>query len=814
MKVSLNWLKEYLQIDLEAEKVGEILTEIGLEVEGMEEVETIEGGLKGVVVGHILECGQHPNADRLSLTKVDVGSETPLQIVCGAPNVAKGQKVLVATVGTTLYPIKGDSFKIKKGKIRGEASVGMICAEDELGLGDDHDGIIVLPAETTVGTPASEIYNLESDIVYEIGLTPNRSDATNHLGVAKDLGAALKINYAHTGEVAMPDVSNFKIEKNDAAVEVEVRNVEACPRYAGVSITNLKITESPDWLKNRLKAVGVRPINNVVDITNFILHEFGQPLHAFDLSKITNNKIIVETLPEGSIFKSLDEVDRKLLATDLMICDGTEKGMCIGGVFGGIDSGVTDETTSIFLESAHFNPKSIRRSSMHHNLRTDAAKVFEKGSDPNICVYALKRAAMMMQELAGGVIASEIIDLYPEKIVPVEITTDYQHVNTLIGEDIPKEKIHEILDALEMEIISKTDSNFTVKVPTNKSDVLRPADVIEEILRIYGLNNVPMSNKISMSLTYGTHPSKQSIRNTVSDLLVANGFVECMSLSLSQSKYYEELLPVAKEKLAFIHNTSNVHLDIMRPNMLFSTLETITHNQNRQQSDLKLFELGRTYEKLEDGSFKETEHLSIALTGKHNAESWLTDGNKVADFYTLKAHVQKVLSRFGLESYQESEVEGEQFAYGVKYHRGQQVIVNFGKASAKIAKALGVKTDVFYADFQMDSLFKVARKSKLIVEEPGKYPSTRRDLALVVAQSVKFQDIATLAQKAGKKLLKAVNLFDVYENEKQLGAGKKSYAISLTFEDAEKTLKDKEVDKVVNKLIGQYEQQLGAVIRR
>ncbi|MEM8526811.1 MAG: phenylalanine--tRNA ligase subunit beta [Bacteroidota bacterium] len=814
MNVSLNWLKEYLQIDLDAEKVGEILTEIGLEVEGMEEVESIEGGLKGVVVGHVLECGQHPNADRLSLTKVDVGNGEPLQIVCGAPNVAKGQKVLVATVGTTLYPTNGDSFKIKKGKIRGEASVGMICAEDELGLGDDHDGIIVLPEETVAGTPASEVYNLESDIVYEIGLTPNRSDATNHLGVAKDLGAALKINYEHTGEVAMPNVSDFKIEKKDAAVEVEVRNYEACPRYAGVSITNLKIAESPDWLKNRLKAVGVRPINNVVDITNFILHEFGQPLHAFDLSKITNNKIIVETLPEGSIFKSLDEVDRKLLATDLMICDGEEKGMCIGGVFGGIDSGVTDETTAIFLESAHFNPKSIRRSSMHHNLRTDAAKVFEKGSDPNICVYALKRAAMMMQELAGGVIASEIVDLYPEKIVPVEITTEYQHVNTLIGEDIPKEKVHEILDALEMEITAKTDNDFTVKVPTNKSDVLRPADIIEEILRIYGLNNVPMSNKISMSLTYGTHPSKQSIRNTVSDLLVGNGFIECMSLSLSQSKYYEELLPVAKEKLAFIHNTSNVHLDIMRTNMLFSTLETIVHNQNRQQSDLRLFELGRTYEKLEGENFKETEHLSVALTGKRDAESWLSDNNKAVDFYTLKAYVQKILSRFGLESYQESDADGEQFAYGVKYHRGQQVIVNFGKVSAKLAKALGVKTDVFYADFQMESLFKVARKSKLIVEEPGKYPSTRRDLALVVAQSVKFQDIATLAQKTGKKLLKAVNLFDVYENEEQLGAGKKSYAISLTFEDAEKTLKDKEVDKVVNKLIGQYEQQLGAVIRR
>ncbi|MEM9849652.1 MAG: phenylalanine--tRNA ligase subunit beta, partial [Bacteroidota bacterium] len=814
MNISLNWLKDYLQIDLEVEQVGEVLTEIGLEVEGLEKVESIAGVLAGVVVGHVLECGQHPNADRLSLTKVDVGAAEPLQIVCGAPNVAKGQKVLVATVGTTLHPLKGEPFKIKKGKIRGEASVGMICAEDELGLGDDHDGIIVLAEDTKVGTPASEVFELETDYVYEIGLTPNRSDATNHIGVAKDLGAALKINYQHSGEVQMPDVSGFKVDHTNATIEVEVRNTEACPRYAGVCITDLKIAESPDWLKNRLKAVGVRPINNVVDATNFILHELGQPLHAFDLEKITDQKIIVETLPEGSIFKSLDEVDRKLLATDLMICDGAEKGMCIGGVFGGIDSGVTDGTTSIFLESAHFHPKYIRHSSMHHNLRTDAAKVFEKGSDPNICVYALKRAALLMQELAGGTIASEIVDIYPEKVEKVEITLTYEHVNTIIGVEIPKAKIHAILDALEMDITHSDDTNFSVKVPTNKADVLRPADVIEEILRIYGLNAVPVSNRISMSLSYGESTSKQAVRDTLGDLLAANGFIECMSLSLSQSKYYEDILPMPKEQLAFIHNTSNVHLDIMRPTMLFSTLETIVHNQNRQQMDLKLFEFGRTYTKDEAGQFEEAEHLSISMTGQRWAESWLMSEQQTADFFSLKAFVQNVLGRVGINSYQESPVEDGQFAYGLKFHRGQQTIVCFGKVNAKVTKAMGVKTDVFYADFMMNPIFKAAKKAKIQIAEPVKFPSSRRDLALVVAQSIKFQDIATLAQKAGKKLLKSINLFDVYEDEERLGEGKKSYAISLQFEDATKTLKDKEIDKIVNKLIQQYEQQLGAVIRR
>ncbi|MEM1326016.1 MAG: phenylalanine--tRNA ligase subunit beta [Bacteroidota bacterium] len=813
MQVSLNWLRDYVDINLTPEEVAGILTEIGLEVEGEEKIQSIEGGLEGVVVGHVVTCGQHPNADRLSLTTVDVGNGEPLQIVCGAPNVAQGQKVLVATVGTTLYPTEGDPLTIKKGKIRGEVSQGMICAEDELGIGTSHDGILVLPEETVAGTPASEVMKVETDYVYEIGLTPNRSDATNHIGVAKDLGAALKINYDHSGDIKLPSINDFKVNNTDDTVEVDVRNTGAAPRYAGVSITGLKIAESPDWLKNKLRAVGVRPINNVVDITNFVLHELGQPLHAFDLDKVSGKKIIVETLPQDTVFRSLDEVDRKLQATDLMICDGNKHGMCIGGVFGGINSGVSDSTTSIFLESAHFNPAYIRRSSMHHNLRTDAAKVFEKGSDPNICVYALKRAALLMQELAGGVISSEVIDIYPNPIEPVRVTVSYSEVNTLIGVDLDKSKIHEILDALEMERFEETDTYFGVLVPTNKSDVTRPADVIEEILRIYGLNSVPVNDRISMSMSYGVHPSPADVRNLVGNLLAANGFIECMNLSLSQSTYYQELLPVPEEELVYIHNTSSVSLDVMRPTMLIPMLETVAHNQNRQQLDLKLFEFGKQYRRSEE-TFVEEERLILTLTGKRSPESWLNAADKDSDIYTLKAFVQQVLQRVGITSYQEVTMTDAPYTYAVQYKRGRDVLVTFGQVEAKIAQALGAKTSVFYADFAAKPLFKSAQRGKLKVQEPVKFPSMRRDLALVVAQTVKFQDIAVLAAKTGKKLLKSVNLFDVYENEEQLGAGKKSYAISLTFEDANKTLKDKEVDKIMNQLIRQCEQQLGASIRR
>ncbi|MCG8327449.1 MAG: phenylalanine--tRNA ligase subunit beta [Chitinophagales bacterium] len=817
MKVSLNWLKEYININLSPEEVGEILTDIGLEVEGMEQVESLPGGLRGVVVGHVVECGQHPNADRLSVTKVDIGNEAGdlLNIVCGAPNVAQGQKVMIATIGTTLYPTDSEEpLTLKKGKIRGEVSEGMICAVDELGIGTDHSGIMVLPAETEVGTLASDYFNIETDYVYEIGLTPNRSDATNHLGVAKDLAAYLKINHDYQDGVKVPDVADFVSDDNSLPVEVVVENPEACPRYAGLTLKGITVGESPDWLKNKLSAIGVRPINNMVDATNFILHELGQPLHAFDLREVKENKIIVKTLPGGAKFNSLDEVERELHAEDLMICNGAEEGMCIGGVFGGIKSGVKDDTTEIFLESAHFNSKWIRRTSMRHNLRTDAAKVFEKGSDPNISVYALKRAAMLMKELGGGTIASEIIDLYPNPVHRAEIEVRFTQINRLIGIDIPKETLLRIFDALEMETLRENEEAIVVAVPTNKSDVIREADVIEEILRIYGYNKVPIPEQVKTSMNIAPKPDPNEVRNAIGDYLAASGFNEMMGLSLSQSRYYKEVLPgLPTEGMVYINNTSSVQLDIMRPDMLVSGLEAIVHNQNRQQSDLQLFEFGRTYHMGPEGT-EEAEHLSLFITGERYAESWINNRKGDADFYTLKALVNNVMARLGLSGYQESVIKDEVFAYGVKYHRGPNTLVQFGKIQPKLAKAMAIRGGVFYADIHWDSIMKAIRKHKIEYKEVNKFPSMRRDLALVIDNSVKFSDIVAIARKHGKKLITDINLFDVYENVKQLGEGKKSYAVSFIFENESKTLKDKEVDKVINKLIADYEAKLGASIRR
>ncbi len=813
MKVSLNWLKDYIEINNTPEEISEILTAIGLEVEGMEEVESVKGGLRGVVVGHVTACSQHPNADRLSLSKVDVGAEEELQIVCGAPNVAQGQKVLVATIGTVLYDKEDNDFKIKKGKIRGETSEGMICAEDELGLGESHDGIMVLPEDTTIGQLASDYFQLETDTVYEIGLTPNRSDATNHIGVAKDLAAALKINKQQKGEVKVPSVEVFKVDNNNGTLDVSVENTEACPRYAGVSIQGIKVGESPDWLKNRLNAIGVRPINNIVDITNFVLHEFGQPLHAFDQDKIKGRKIVVKTLPENTPFLSLDEVERKLSAEDLMICDGESNGMCIGGVFGGISSGVTDQTENIFLESAHFNARWIRRSSTRHLLRTDAAMCFEKGSDPNVSVLALKRAALLIQELAGGTIASEIVDIYPNKVEPNEVEVSYKNVSRLIGVDIPAEEVHAILEAMEMEIVSKNDSHFTVAVPTNKVDVTREADVIEEILRIYGFDRVPVSDQIRSAVIISDKPDRQDMRNEAAALLSARGYNEIMALSLTQSKYFEEVYPIPNEQLVFVNNTSNIHLDVMRPHMMIGGLEAVLHNQNRQNADLKLYEYGKTYIKAGD-DFKEQEHLSIWLSGQQYAENWLNTEKKEVNYYSIKLMVNQLLQRFGLTKLQQTALKDGIFTYGMRLHRGEQTIVEFGKLKSTILKKIGIKKDVYYADFNWDAVMKALKKHKIGFEAITKYPSVRRDLALVIEKNIKFDAIEKVARKAGKKLLKAVNLFDVYENEEQLGLGKKSYAVSFTFEDKEKTLRDKDIDKIMQQLINQYEKDLGATIRR
>ncbi len=838
MTISLNWLKEYIDTKLPAEEISNLLTSLGLEVEGMEEMESIKGGLEGVLVGEVKECWRHPNADKLSLTKVDIGTGDLLQIVCGAPNVAAGQKVLVATVGTTLYPTNGDPITLKLGKIRGEESQGMICATDELGMGEDHSGILVLPADAAIGTTGRDYFKLEKDIVYEIGLTPNRSDATCHLGVARDLAAALQVQFGQMSGVKMPSVEKFKVNNNSLPVAVMVENTEACPRYAGVTIKGVTIGESPDWLKKRLLSIDVRPISNVVDITNFILHELGQPLHAFDLDEIAGQKIILKTLPEGTKFQSLDERERSLSDHDLMICDGDSNGMCIGGVFGGATSGVKDTTKNIFLESAHFNAKWIRRSSTRHDLRTDAAKVFEKGSDPNVCVYALKRAAMMMVELAGGEIASEVVDVYPNPIENQLITVSFDYVNRLIGMEIPKEKINEILSALEMKIMAETSDSFTVSVPTNKADVTRPADVVEEILRVFGLDNVPAPAQIRSSMVASEKPDPNAVRNTIADYLAANGFNEVMNLSLSQSAFYKEILPTSplgKEtsELVFVNNTSNVQLDIMRPTMLFSGLEAVVNNQNRQQSDLKLFEFGKTYHSITDyglrksdstpnpqsaivnPKFVEPQHLALFITGQRFQESWRNKEKVSADFFALKSFVGNVLARLGVGSgFQETVVKDDMFAYGLKYHRGPQDLVIFGKVQPKICKKMGIRGEVFYADLNWDALLAAAKKQSISFAELNKFPTVRRDLAVVIGKSVKFSDLAAVAKKVGKKLLKDINLFDVFEDETKLGEGKKSYALSFTFEDPTRTLQDKEVDAAMNELIEAFEGKLGALIRR
>ncbi len=815
MDISLNWLKQYLDIDVTPEKLGEIFTDIGLELEGMEHTESIKGGLNGVVVGHVMECGKHPNADKLSLTKVDVGRGEWLQIVCGAPNVAAGQKVLVATVGTTLHPSGGEALEIKKGKIRGEESNGMICASDELGMGEDHSGILVLPENTPIGTSAKDYFHLETDVVYEIGLTPNRSDATNHIGVAKDLAAALKINYDHHESVKMPSVEAFKVNNHSLPIEVAVENCEACPRYSGVCIKGVTVGESPDWLKNRLLSIGVRSINNIVDITNFVLHELGQPLHSFDYDEIAAHKILIKTLVQGAKFTTLDEVERSLSAEDLLICDGNSNGMCIAGVFGGAKSGVKNTTKNIFLESAHFHPKWIRRSKTRHGLfNSEAARIFEKGSDPNITVYALKRAALLIQEIAGGEIASEVIDIYPNPIEKKQVEVTYAQVNRLIGTEIEKLEIKKILAALEMEVISETEDKFTVAIPTNKADVYRPADVIEEVLRIYGFNRVPIPTRVSISTNSAPNPDNNAIRNLIGDYLVANGFQEMMAMSLTESRYYKELLPIVPdEELVYINNTSNVTQDIMRPTMLFSGLEAILQNQNRQQLDLKLYEFGRIYEKAGE-KFKEYNHLSLFLTGERWGENWIWKDRQEANFYSLKAFVQNILSRMGVSGYQETAFQDERFAYAIRYHRGEQVLVELGKVMPRLAKQMEIKSSVYFGDFQWDNVVKASQKNTVTFTELNKYPTVRRDLALVIENSVKFADIAQIARKVGKNTIKAVNLFDVYENEQQLGADKRSYAVSFTFEDATKTLQDKDVDKIMEQLIREYETKLGAIIRR
>ncbi len=811
MKISYNWLKDYLNIDLSPDELSVILTDIGLEVEGLEHTQAVAGGLAGLVIGEVKTAEKHPNADRLKVTTVDVGTEELLHIVCGAPNVAAGQKVVVATVGTMLYPTAGEPFKIKKGKIRGEVSMGMICAEDEIGLGVEHDGIIVLPDSVQIGQPAKTAFDLNEDYVFEIGLTPNRSDAFCHIGSAKDVLAFLKVHHNFTGKVTMPSVANFKVDNHDLTIPVEVENYEACPRYTGVSIKGVTIKESPDWMKERLLAVGVRPINNIVDITNFVLHEIGQPLHAFDADKIAGGKIIVKNLPENAPFLSLDEVERKLFAEDLMICDANSKGMCIAGVFGGLDSGVTDSTTNIFLESACFHPIKTRVSATRHNLRTDAAMRFEKGVDPNVSVYALKRAAMLIKELGGGEIASEIVDIYPQKVAKKEVLVRYKKVNTLLGTKLSGEEIKNIITALEMDIVAEDENSITAAVPTNKVEVTREVDMIEEIVRIYGLNNIPFPEQMRSSLSYRPSPDPQAIRKRTSDFLVAKGLNEMMGTSITNSSYYEGETDVVK-----ILKSMNANMDVMRKRMVYSGLEAVKHNQNHYQTNVTLFEFGKTYntyQKDDINQYNEQEHLTLFLSGNKNNESW-QGAQQPYTFFDLKALVQQLFEKLGLMNVMRSrDYKGEELSYGMELMSRKKTVVSFGALNHKLLKQMGIKQAVLYADFNWSYILELMKYQKVNFAEIARFPSVRRDLALLLNKEVNFGDVAAIAIKTDKKLLKTVNLFDIYDDESKIGKGKKSYAVSFIFQNYEKTLTDKEIDKIMQKLIHNYEKQLGATLR-
>ena len=812
MKISYNWLKQYITIDLPTERVSELLTDCGLEVEGIEEVQSVKGGLAGLVVGEVLTCAKHPNADKLNCTTVNVGGDTPLNIVCGAPNVAAGQKVIVATIGTTLYTPEGDSFKIKKGKIRGEVSEGMICAEDEIGLGNSHDGILVLDSDAAIGTPAAEYFNVQSDFVFEIGLTPNRADAASHIGTARDFPALAIVNEdLQSTDVKWPSVDEFKVNNTSSPITVEVKDHVACPRYAGVSISNVKIGESPEWLQNKLKAIGLVPINNIVDVTNYVLHETGQPLHAFDANKIKGDKVVVQTLADQTPFTTLDEQERKLHENDLMICNDSE-GMCIAGVFGGIESGVSEATTSIFLESAYFNPVSVRKTAKRHGLNTDASFRFERGVDPNNTIYVLKRAALLIQEIAGGEISSEIIDVYPNPIEDFSIDFNYSNCDRIIGKQIDRTLIQKILVALDIKIEAANEEGLKLTVPAYKVDVQREIDVIEEVLRIYGYNNIELPSKVQSSLAYVAKPNKEKIQNTISDLLSSNGFHEMMANSLTKSAYYENNSIWNKENCVDILNPLSSELDVMRQSLVYNALEAVSYNQNRRNEDLKLYEFGKTYTKTSDGSAEE-KHLSIVLTGRFESESWNTSTDQ-SNYYHLRGFVNLILERLGLNKFGLRWAENTTglFQYGLDLKINNKPTLSIGRISDELMQRFDLRNEVFYADFNWDTLLELIKTTRIKFKSISKFQGMRRDLALLLDDSVQFEQIETIARKTEKKLLQDVNLFDVYQG-KNLEKGKKSYAVSFHFKDDNKTLTDVQIDKVMKKMIDQLEKNIGAQLR-
>ncbi len=799
MKISYNWLKQFIHTEKTPQELSLILTNIGLEVESLETVQPVAGGLEGLVIGHVLSCVQHPNADRLRVTTVDVGAEESLQIVCGAPNVAEGQKVVVATVGTTVYPNEGEPFKINKSKIRGEVSEGMICAEDEIGLGVSHDGIMVLPEDTAVGTTAKAYFNLEDDYLFEIGLTPNRADAASHLGVARDLAA-----YFRTG-LNMPDTSNFSPANDKLNISVELEDAEACPRYSSVSISGVTVKASPDWLQDKLKVIGIRPINNIVDITNYVLHDLGQPLHAFDADQIKGGKVIVKKCSEGTPFVTLDGIERKLGADDLMICNAEEP-MCIAGVFGGIQSGVSEHTTNVFLESAYFNSVSVRKTSKRHGLKTDASFRFERGTDPEITVVALKRAALLIQELAGGVISSAVSDIYPAPVQPFDVSVSYQNINKLIGANIPDAEIKSIITALGISVIAETAEGLDLKVPSFKVDVTRECDITEEVLRIYGYNNIEIPSKVNASLSYGNKPDREQTQHVIADMLTANGFLEIWCNSLTKGAYSKN-----PEEAVQILNPLSSDLNVMRQELLMPALESVAYNQNRKNPDIKFYEFGKTYHLIE-GKYVERPRLLILLSGANQTEQWNQKPIQVS-FYNLKAAVDAVIGRLGVANYQTEEIKDENFAYGLKYFRGDKTIVSFGAVTVSDKKKADVDKDVYYADFDWALLLDIVRKNKVINKEVSKYPLVRRDLSMLVDTTVTFEQLKSIAFKTEKKLIKNVQVFDVYVGDK-LPEGKKSYALNFTLQDEEQTLTDKQIDSVMQKIIYNLAQTAKAEIRK
>lgn len=821
MNISYNWLKQYINIDLPADEVAKILTSIGLECGSIEEVQSVKGGLQGLVVGEVLTCENHENSDHLHVTTVKINdTDAPLQIVCGAPNVAAGQKVIVATIGTKLYPAEGGDFVIKRSKIRGVESFGMLCAEDEIGIGTNHDGIITLPHDTPVGIAAADYYHIENDAVIEVDITPNRADAISHYGVARDLAAYFAAKNANV-TLTKPSVDDFKTDNRDFEVKVSVENTEACPRYSGLTISGVTVKESPDWLKNRLMTIGLHPINNIVDITNYVMHAMGQPMHAFDGDKLTGNEIVVKTLAEGTKFTTLDGVERTLRASDLMICNAKE-GMCIAGVFGGLESGITESTTKIFLESAYFNPTYIRKTARAHGLSTDASFRYERGCDPNNTIYILKYAAMLIKELAGGTISSNIVDIYPDKIEPFAVQLTYKKLNDLIGFEIDKNTVKSILKGLEIEITAESESELSLRVPTYRVDVQRDVDVIEDILRIYGYNQIPFDESLKSCINHTAKPDSNRIQQLISEQLTANGFYEILNNSLTKSSYYATCQSFPAEHCVKIMNPLGVDLSVLRQTLLFGGLESIARNRNYKNNNLKFYEFGNCYyfhnenRKQEEAlsPYSEDMHLGLWLCGNKTSQSWAQKEEKTTVFQ-LKAYVENILIRVGLN---QSNIVANKLTsdiYSDALHiatRSGKAIVTFGCIDKKILNSFDIDTEVFFADVNWTNLIKEVKSHKITYCDIPKFPEVRRDLALLIDKSVTFSEIEKIAYETERKLLKKVNLFDVYEG-KNLPEGKKSYAVSFILQDEEKTLKDAQIDAIMQRLIKNLTEKIGASLR-